>query len=285
MDDGSIELALPASGQAWAPVSFTLTPPTWFLGARVGLRKTGSGHARLAHLRITSADDCSTPPIDMTDRPAGAACERDAHCRIGHCEEAVWPFADLLYAGHRACGGCSATADCAAEEVCGVEADLEGGIHRDCGPAGRHLLGERCLEDAECATGVCCGTVCSACCVAEHACPRGLACQFDPLKPPQEGDWPVLQCESFSDQCPDNYLNWVFVPWRCAPNGRQGQSGELCLTDADCQSGRCLATGQLRTCMVDGARCDQDGACPIPWQLSGSSGVCLAIGALDGRCD
>ncbi|NMB76072.1 MAG: hypothetical protein GYA21_13205 [Myxococcales bacterium] len=256
-DDGTEEYFAPVPGNDWAAVMYTVRTPTWYTKVRFSLRKTGPGRARLAHLRISDPGDCSGAPLPLEGRPLGATCERDGQCASGVCGPSGFPYrnADDQYL---TCGECRQDADCSGD-TCGLVPD-EFGLHAACVPEGSRHLGERCLQDRECASGVCCSEVCSSCCDIV-ACPDGLLCTL--------AEWPAEQ----------NRL-WQPRPWQCAPGQGRAESGAACLRDEDCQSRRCVGSGALTLCWYDGRSCQSDGDCPPDH----ASGDCVALGVSDGRC-
>jgi len=181
LDDGLVDYHVPVAGNEWAAVLYLVTPPTWYQGVRLRLRKSGPGRAVLAHLRVTASHECSDAPLPLQERPAGAGCAADGECAAGTCAAAIFPYPEERAPG--ACGTCGDDADCAPGEVCGAE-PTPVGFGAGCGPAGRHALGERCLEDAECETGVCCLSVCTECCPDGRPCADGGVCEVAPLPEP-----------------------------------------------------------------------------------------------------
>jgi hypothetical protein len=116
-------------------------------------------------------------------------------------------------------------------------------------PATR-ALGEQCLGDAECGTGICCDGVCSECC-GVSSCADGAVC--------------LRRAEADVDD--DR------IPPQC-PAGRA--SGEACFTGLDCASGEC-AGDALSICASDGRTCASAADCP-------SEAECVALGVRDGIC-
>lgn len=255
-DDGTEEYFAPVPGNGWAAVEYTLRPPTWYTKVRFSLRKTGPGRARLAHLRISDPGDCSGAPLPLDGRPLGATCEQDTQCASGRCATGGFPYLNAN-SEWRACGECQTDAECGGG-VCGLVADSIG-LHAACVAVGSHRLGERCRGDLECQSGICCSQACSSCCEGA-ACPGGLTCAQ--ASPP-----------------PGDRL-WMPRPWQCAPGAGRGESGDPCLQNGDCASGRCAGSGDLAVCWFDGRLCQSDNDC-VPDHASGD---CVALGVFDGRC-
>ena len=160
------------------------------------------------------------------------------------------------------CSSCASNADCGGPgEVCGLawSAALIEPFPACTVPAAL-VLGSRCLIDAECASGSCCGGVCSTCCPTGGAptCAAGATC--------------AARAKT-TDGKP------IRTAWQCAPDGRLGAAGTPCLADDDCASGACAGGGVLSVC-ADGRRCASDADCPI-----GPPGnPCTAIGVAGGQC-
>jgi hypothetical protein len=129
-------------------------------------------------------------------------------------------------------------------------------MHSACGARARHGLGERCIGDAECSTGLCCEGACSTCCASAGAPQRGC----------DDGEL----CETASDT--------AAVPARiCSPGEGRAAAGEPCLAHADCTSGACNGPGALRLCQNDGRVCADDADCPADF-------ACVEAGIAGGTC-
>jgi hypothetical protein len=262
-DDGTIEYQAPVPATNWQSVTFSVTPPTWFPSVRFILHKTGNGKAILADLRVTAGGSCSGAPLRFDARPLAAPCSSDGECESGRCGVSIFPYVASDAAIHEACAGCKSDADCSGGEVCGVTIGALG-MAAGCTAAGAKL-GERCAEDGDCESSVCCGQVCSACCGA-GSCGGGASCAE--TADPSNGK-----------------LLWVLRPSLCAPGLGEAAPGALCTADADCQSGTCSASGTLRECWIDGRRCQDDSGCPAAsLDPSGKQPACIALGEDDGHC-
>src|SRR5262249_26989525 len=147
--------------------------PLYYRGVRVSLRKRGTGHAELARIAIDSAAAATCPdprPPGRADRPVGAVCAQASDCH----ENACLPRTPAEGASGGACATGTAAADCAAAaggaSACGLAFDpIFLAPFRACVAPAARVLGERCLTSSECATGVCCGGVCSTCCAGGGA--------------------------------------------------------------------------------------------------------------------
>jgi hypothetical protein len=263
-DDGLVEASYPVPATRWAGVEFSLRAPTWFERVRLRLSKTGPGRARLAHVRLSSPSQCSGEPLRLVGRPLGALCQQDMECTQARCTPGPFPYGWREGVPSMTCGTCQDSLDCPAGEVCGVEPS-PAGLYQGCGPAGRHGLGERCREDDECTTGVCCAEMCSTCCQGGASCPAGRSCEravYEPALPA---------------------FTWIGMPFQCDPGRGRGEPGEACRVDGDCAAGRCLGAGSLRGCVLDNHPCDSDADCPLGGATDDSP-ACLAVGARAGVC-
>ena len=249
----------------WNKVKVDAVVPSWCDELRVILRKTGSGEVVVASLYDERYEECAME-IPNDDRPAGLVCEEDEDCRDGMCDPFVAMDDNI---GFYSCGACSTASDCDAEEVCGLEFSRDKEVmFRACGEPSRHTLGERCLFDDECKTGICCDGQCSECC-SDDDCNDMISCiEPDPLEPN-----------------------------RCGPEDRLQPEGASCLKDEDCRSGVCEAAvdrAYLSICTSDGRLCTSNDDCPgylsndAIWQVvtdyTGTGDRCKTLGAFDGVC-
>ena len=118
-------------------------------GIRFELTKTGTGHAVLAQIGAKITDGCDAfTPITPAPAPLGAPCGDDDRLPSGICGSGR---------SSAACAWAAPAARAPADEVCGVErSDLAGAraatrVRAD----GSRELGEQCLLDSECASGIC----------------------------------------------------------------------------------------------------------------------------------
>lgn len=262
--DGTTGVSQTLSSGAWAPADYHLVPPTYFQSVRVSIRKRGAGHAVLARIQATkSSSACAgTPPVGAINRPDGATCEAAAQCAGARCD--ARPLAAELIPDpttpRAVCAACAGNADCAAGYVCdlGWSPAFPEPFPSCLAPAALPL-GARCLSDAACATGVCCGGVCSTCCASGPGCGPGRGCTERARDP---GGAPLR------------------ATFQCAPGLSGAATLTACLADDDCASGHCAGATTLRVCAADGRRCAAQTDCPNP---DGNS--CIAIGVAGGRCD
>ena len=262
-DNGSIEQTETLANGHWIPTEYRITPPTYFHTLRISITKLGDGHAVLAQIQASSSSDCAAPPLSTLDRPLGATCESEVQCAQGQCLSRALAEELLPDTGtpSMACEACAQDSDCAAGSVCGLGwSALVLEPFAACAPAGGGMLGDRCRVGPECATGVCCGGVCSTCCLdGGPGCSAGGIC-----------------AERARDA---NQLPWR-AAWQCAPGGHGGVAGDLCLGSDDCASGSCTGEGTFSVCGLDGRLCTASTDCP-----SASSGnSCIPLGVAGGKC-
>lgn len=308
LDDGTVEYRQPILGQRFELVTSFLRPPDWFEALRLRIVLDAPGEARLARLRMRSVSltECRGDPIQLLDRPLDAGCETDEVCASGVCvggfcggcsrlhpcdsgeacaievlEEPPYQRFECREAGStpeggdcivdEACGfggcrnrrcSCTSDDDCREGELCGWNPPEPGAPVAACQISGGASLGRRCFDDAECATGICCEGRCSTCCPEDAPCPTGTC---------EEGDFAD---RDLSD--PDLWNDAGILPFQCDPGRGNAASGDACLVDADCTSGRCRGLSDQRTCL-DGTSCEDGLDCGVP--------TCFPIGRLDGVCE
>jgi len=262
-DDGSVERSETLPFGSWTPIEFRITAPTYFQSLRVSITKHGEGRAVLAQIRASSASDCTDAAMATSNRPLGATCENPTQCAQGSClpralAEELLPDANKP---RMACEACAGDPDCASGNVCGLGWNrrlLDG--FASCTAASSRVLGDRCLTAAECATGVCCGGICSSCCAdLGVGCPVGTTC---------------------NERARDGNKLPLRAPWQCSPGGRAGVANTPCLGNNDCASRSCVDGAPFLVCAFDGRRCLADTDCP---SLSDGN-ACIPLGVAGGRC-
>jgi hypothetical protein len=262
--DGTVEHTERIPSSSWKPLSFLVAFQTPYEGIRFEIAKQGSGRAQLAQIEATTHDpqDCAGfAPIVPAPAPNGAVCGADMACRSGLCED-TGGLATF-------CVGCDLSGHgCPSGQVCGVGAPLSPvyAVPMECVGIGSHQLGELCLADTECATGICEGFFCSTCradgtgCLSSETC--GPAWPVDPNVNP-------------------NGLG----PHVCQPNAHARQSGQPCASDADCASAACDGTARMQC--DDGRACSSAAQCPFgtPDTQNGlQNGPCNIVGVQGGTC-
>lgn len=246
--DGTIDHAERMPTSRWKPLSYKLRIQAPYSGVRFILSKKGTGRAVFAQIQAEIASNCDgLTEIVSLPAPLGAPCTDDARCASGMCDAVPDPDAWFGYAN--LCVGC-ASGTCGTTEVCGrgepVSPVLE--VPVTCIGAASRELGEQCIGNAECTSGICTAGVCSSC---------------------------ATSCGS--ELCGPAYIRGPSV---CAPGEHRRTSNEPCSIDADCASNRC--TGSVRMQCGDGRACAGPADCPVMDDLE--PGACTAVGIQGGRC-
>jgi hypothetical protein len=260
--DGSVEYTETIPTSSWAPLTFKLPIRGPYRGVRFELAKRGNGRAVLAQIGAKLIDDCAAlPPIIPAAAPLGSPCADSTGCAMGTCEPTFFG------------GLCMACTDgsCPANQTCGPGAPTSPvrELPRACEPDASRVLGEQCLHDAECASGICnfgyeqptlepggeYGN-CSACRPGGTACPTAATCG---------AAWPTAG---------------LHAPFVCAPGLATAAAGAACATDGDCASGTCTGTSRTQ-CEVDGRACATAADCPFDGL---KNTACSTVGVQGGSC-
>jgi hypothetical protein len=246
--DGSVERTFPVPAAHWQSLAFVFAVRAPYTGIRFELAKRGTGRAVVGRLHAAVADACAgLPAIDGGPAPLGARCAADADCASRLCRTPGVLSPSV-------CVGCDAiAAPCPAGQACGLAAPgpPEREVPIECVAAGARATAERCVTDAECATGICADHVCSAC--RSDADCAGAACRA---------------------------TGFLFAPQRCGAGEARGRPGAPCALDDDCASGACA--GPSRHACLDGRACASEASCPVDGALH--PGACMTMGVLGGRC-
>jgi hypothetical protein len=230
---------------------------------RLSIRKEGTGHAVLARIQASKTTGCQgAPPLGAINRPTGATCEQTSQCATDQCR--TRPIQSELISDvtpRSVCAACTDDRDCDPTTVCGLAwSPTFVEPYPACIAPPALMLGQRCIEDGECATGLCTLGVCS-------ACRPGSSPQCDP-----------------SALCAVRATDANGLPLRpafqCSPGQGLAATQTPCLGDSDCASGHCSGTGTLTVCGADGRACATAADCPAPDQ-----NPCIALGVAGGRCD
>lgn len=253
--DGTVDVSKPIPASDWAKVSYLLPMPPSYEGILFRVHKRGSGKVVLAQIYAEESTDCTGAGPMLTSRPLGASCDDGSQCASATCApEFADPNAPM------SCSACTDDSDCTAGQACGAEF---GATHLDqyraCGAAARHGLGERCVGDSECGTGICESGSCSACRDGD-TCASGATC----ARSERQGTDAELTF-------------WWARPYQCGPDAGGALSGDPCLIDGDCASGSCNGAGDLGVCEIDGRPCAMDTDCP-------DGLACRTIGTTGGTC-
>ena len=253
-DDGIDDWSARVGGQPWTTHQLELTPPQ-FYGDLVFRLVKGEGPTKIGHVRLIDEPDLDACPFEPVHVPwpLGFPCDADDECGTGHCGALPeWGLVDVdgtwVLTGST-CAQCSTDDDCDADWVCGLVQDDEVGRHRACEPPAMATLGEACVPDAECASGICTSGRCSEC-GPEHTCDDDATCS------PR-----VLEVETLSFE----------VAHMC--DGAPRATGEPCLDDTDCEA-QCLGES-LHVNLLTGATCVGEACDAESWFVFGvSHGVC-----------
>ena len=272
--DGTLEMHERLPTSHWAPLTYNIFVPVSYNGVRFEITKRGAGTAVLANIgaRLDSGGCAGLTPLDPGPRKNGSLCVLGSECGSGLClhEEPPLAVPGELGGGIFAvgvCAGCdrhAATSTCGAGEVCGVgdPALPVAAPPLQCRPAASHELGEMCVVDAECASGICARTAqpVGAC----SACTTSTSC-------------------TGSAQCAPS---WPTGPWVCGGGAHLAQHGAACGTDDDCASASCA--GAVRKQCNDRRACSTAADCPFGSTVSGTglqNGPCMTVGVQGGSCD
>lgn len=256
------------------------------------------------------SDFCLGYPDGM--RYCGRSCGSDADCDGDRCigTSGGGNQCGRVVGGSVSCtaSGCSSDSDCPSGQVC------QGST---CRPAGTGFgLGEGCVADVDCATGLCLGSICSQTCNwidPLGSCPAGFYCDADNSTcdtgycraggagPGALGaacgadtECSTALCQSGRCSqpcipegtvgCPDSYACQVgTLPCRGSCQ-RTGTLGDDCETNNDCTSGICATTPERNFCTDF---CDEDNPCPerFTCTAAGEASVCVPdFGGLGHAC-
>ena len=271
-DDGTIDNSQRIPTSSWQPVSFVIDVDSdaWS-GMKFEITKTGSGQAVLAQISATvlDASQCSGfAPIVPASIPLGATCYSNSDCGSGATCDGAQPLFSF-----GTCVGCSAGSGsddagdtCGSGSVCGLGVPVSPvvDIPAECIASASQPLGERCLADADCATGICTLNTCSTCRVPGSSCNGALLC---------EAGWAGVTEISGN------------TPWVCGAGEHQQPSGAPCASNADCASSVC--NGQERMQCDDGRVCASDTDCPFGGSDVSNpldNGPCVQVGIQGGSC-
>ena len=248
--DGSIEGSEQIPTSRWKPLTYKIKIAKPYTGIRFELAKRGPGKAAFAKISAAIDDECDgLSEISAGPAPLGAVCEHDNECESHRCRVVEDPDG-FLGVSYR-CTDCEA-GTCGAGEACGRDEPTSPvlAVPIACVPAGGDALGELCVTNDECASGICNNYVCSTC-DASHACANEV--------------------------CAAAYPRGPFV---CAPGEGHRTSGQACATDGDCASQHC--NGGVRKQCPDGRPCGSDINCPVESGLV--PGTCTVVGVQGGSC-
>lgn len=262
--DGTVERSERIPTTDWEKIEFLIHVAPPYDGIRFELAKTGLGEAVLANVGAELSDLCTgLPQIDAGPRPLGATCNDFVTCESDLCVTSQTSAPPASGFG-RVCAGCDpelGAEACAGGEVCGIGGALSPvlAVPMTCVAAGSAELAERCLSDAECASGMCLRNT-----GAEGVC---SACKTD--------------ADCGGQACGPSYLAGGRGPNVCQPGAGAGVAGAPCGSNDDCASGTCTGTDH-RVCDGDGRPCSNDLNCPTGADLI--PGTCNTVGIQGGTC-
>jgi hypothetical protein len=159
----------------------------------------------------------------------------------------------------RRCVGCDpmeGAAACGAGMVCGFGEPSSAmlGVPIACLPEGADRVGDQCLTNDECASGLCNSDFICSTCVTDAGCSGGERCG------------PA----------------WAAGPTVCSPGAGKRQPGEPCATQEDCASGTC--GGEARFTCDDGRPCGAPPGVTCPFDDGLAPGECTRVGVTGGTC-
>jgi hypothetical protein len=256
--DGVVDYDQLIPTASWTTVEYKVRLDRPYNGIVFRLVKKGPGHAVLAEIKASTSDHCAGEPIHFPPRINGSWCETADQCLSQLCSGSLF---------ERQCAACTSDTECADGSVCGLDDAIASWLtpFRACLPAASRRLGERCVEDAECATGVCNEGACSTC-DATHGCAGGETCTQVSRTIPAPGG---------------AIGAYALPPSECDAGLGHRATGETCLRDDDCAGARCDGPA-LTICDGDGRSCSTDLDCPVDPQLV--HGRCLVAGIAGGTC-
>jgi hypothetical protein len=86
--DGTIDHEQAVAATSFREAKTVVTAPLAYARTRFVITKRGTGRAVLAQMRVRGTEDCSAPPVALTNLPLGAPCDASsggAECRSGIC--------------------------------------------------------------------------------------------------------------------------------------------------------------------------------------------------------
>lgn len=159
--DGTIDVEQPIAATGFREAKTQVTAPTYYEGVRFVITKKGVGRAVLAQIRVQSGEKCTAPPVVLRDLPIGSPCseaEGATVCRSGICCSNL--CADCCVGrpggGNAKCENDAAT--CESVNAPNIRGFFQPALPAQCAPGeGLAPADAECLDDADCASGVCDG--------------------------------------------------------------------------------------------------------------------------------
>jgi hypothetical protein len=270
--DGTIERQERIPTAHWKPLSYNLRIAPPFDGIRFEVAKAGTGHAAVANIgaKVVAKADCDgLTELDPGPRRDGALCDptQPQQCASSRCIASPTPQPDPVFFA-QVCGGCDPGASaCGTGTVCGVGEAFSPifTIPTACVPAASKELGEQCLTDGECTTGI---------------------CKHEALDPVGVCSTCRLDNDCSGQQCSPSWMidgASTTGPFVCGANMMSAASGAACATDDDCASGHC--NGAVRAQCSDGRTCNSPAQCPFGADGNAlQNGACDTVGVQGGTC-
>jgi hypothetical protein len=172
----------------------------------------------------------------IVPREVGSGCTNDSDCKGGFCLRPGAFELPVDLKDNRCATACCSNADCDKESSCVIsDSGARACLPKNIAGGGSRAAGERCLRDAECASGFC-ARVCQARCFSSGACPNEEC---------------VLSAVSTSEPR---------VFWCGDPAGRIA-SGESCSPLAACRTNYCNAEYECGRACARNADCEMDEFC------------------------
>lgn len=229
----------------WKRFEFLFPTPTHYSGLRFVIRKSGTGRAVLAELRVEASGECTAERPPARNLPLGASCGDVEQCQSGnYCSDTApernfEPYCEVLELPQWFCEGVPWREACVMETP-----DLE------CETIAWDDWWASYCPDRFDSTWEECAAVAP-----------------DPLEAPEPGDGPGQCSECATDEeCSDGQVCGVLRsrrgPYRaCVP---LGEIGDRCNLDAQCESERCMPLsgyGELFEGYAACSSCESDADC------------------------
>ncbi|MGE0789394.1 MAG: trypsin-like serine protease [Sandaracinaceae bacterium] len=265
------------------------TPAGRLCSAPCDPRRPDAGcEAGLYCARISGCDGLCVPIAGSASLPLGSACTADSECASLLCLDPG--------DGNRRClPPCEGNdAMCLAGEACAAIAGDCGGCVDEAILSSARGVGESCLADANCRSGMCLEErgrmYCTDPCTTDDDCPEAYHCSAPDGVPETEWHCSAGPRGDVGDPCTsdgDDCLTGLF----CASLGDRAWCTRLCVTQ-ECPSGfECVEAGGTMVCAPDqgllGDTCTSDADCLtglcVPRGIDGGS-VCTRMCSVDAPC-
>ncbi|MDB4958284.1 MAG: hypothetical protein JWO36_5853 [Myxococcales bacterium] len=264
--DGTLEMHERIPTSHWKPLTYSIFITAPYDGIRFELTKRGAGSAVLANIEanIDGASCTGLTPLDIGPRKNGSTCNMNSECASGLCIQESAPLSPRSSLFGTVCAGCDPhNPVCGTGEACGVaEAPVPVLVPPvECVAAASRELGEMCISNAECGTGICR--------LSQGAAGSCSSCRFD------------TDCTGGETCNPA----WPTGPSVCGGLQHLAPHGAPCGSDDDCATGSC--SGAVRKECTDRRVCSTAADCPFGNTGSNGlqNGACNRVGIQGGSCD